>query len=42
MIENNSNKIPDKKKGFRDVILNLYAESYIAITYLPEFGVKYK
>lgn len=42
MIESNSIKIPDKKKDFRDVILNLYTESCVAITYLPKFGVKYK
>lgn len=42
MIENNPIKIPDKKKDFRDVILNLYTESYIAITYLPKIGIKYK
>lgn len=42
MIENNSIKIPGKKKSFREVILNLYTESYITITCLPKFGVKYK
>lgn len=42
MIESNSIKIPDKKKGFRGVILNPYTESYVAIAYLPKLGMKYK